>query len=142
MKPYRIAAKLLMLCAIILITNMNPRCTDPGEYRPRFDSLSPPPSPPNLISPSNDTLITYDHPYPHIIILIWSETSGAEHYELQVSTSTDFSGVVGIVGPDTLHAYELPSGGHRYWRVRAYAQAWEWYTDWSDVWHFVTWYAP
>jgi hypothetical protein len=141
-KPYQIAAKLLVLCAIIMITNMNPRCTDPDEYGPHFDSLNPPPPPPNLIIPPNDTMIIYDHPYPHIINLIWSKVSGAEHYELQISMSTNFSGVIVMVETDTVHAYELPSGDHRYWRVRAYAQAWEWYTDWTDVWHFATWYTP
>lgn len=125
-----------------LFTNMNPGCTNLDEYNSRFDSLSPPPPPSSLINLPNDTIITNDYVYPHDINFIWHKVSGPEHYELQVPTSTGFLGVTNTIANDTVWVYELISSGHRYWRVKAFAQAWELYTDWINVWHFVTWYIP
>ncbi|KPK63462.1 hypothetical protein AMJ83_06705 [candidate division WOR_3 bacterium SM23_42] len=136
--------KFMAVFIIVILANFNPGCKDPHEYQPLFDSLYPPPAAPNPISPENDTVIWYGQwdPYPNNLDLVWSSVDGTEYYELQVSTSTDFTGVTSENVYDTVYTYQIETGGHRYWRLRAYAREWEWYTDWTETWHFTTWYSP
>ncbi len=93
-----------------------------------------PPSPPQLLSPSNGEYLSSSPQ------LMWNESTdmyaGVDHYEIQVSTTSDFSNIV--VEDSTLStSYTLPqlADGTYYWRVRAVDSVGNIGT-WSDVFSF------
>jgi len=129
---------------LFLLVNINHiACKNPHDYEPQFDSLYPPPVPPQLISPVNDTVIVYYEPYPHDIVLEWNPIVEAEYYQLQiVNDSTQFLEAPVIKIESTSMVNTLIHKGFYYWHVRAYNHEWTWFTDWSETWHFYTWYCP
>ncbi|MEK7327755.1 MAG: hypothetical protein AAB217_21120, partial [Chloroflexota bacterium] len=95
-----------------------------------FDSPNPP-SMPTLLSPANSATVTNGQP-----TLDWSDSSpGADHYEVQISTSATFASVLGRGRggrtPASMYMPEvaLPLGTY-YWRVRAVNSSGQ-FSNWS-----------
>lgn len=138
----------LLMNMVVIITGIallysNRGCRDPYDFEPVFDSLSAPPPAPQLLSPENGRVFWYDmwNQYPNDIELRWSSVADAQNYELQVSTNSAFP-----EEPDrvysTTYIFTVQKNGRYYWRVRAYNRSWTWYTEWSDVFYFLTAYSP
>jgi hypothetical protein len=133
----------ILAAALFFFFTQNPGCKNPNEYQPTFDSLYHPPPAPELISPSNDTSIWYQAPFPHEVILKWSYVEGAEYYQLQFSNDS-----MSLPDARMINAYvcsttiELNRNGYYFWHVRAYNRKWTWYTEWSKIWHFGVFYSP
>jgi photosystem II stability/assembly factor-like uncharacterized protein/fibronectin type 3 domain-containing protein len=98
-----------------------------------FTTLSPTLDPPDLVSPTDDatdqnTSLTLD----------WDAVTGATHYEVQLSTSSNFTTT--IVNQSTTNTYfdvtGLSENTEYFWRVRAEDDDSE--SDWSQVWSFTT----
>ncbi len=133
----------ILLPIMIICLNFNISCKNPNEYEPPFDSLYPPPSAPQLISPRNDTSIWFQTPYPHDVKLKWSVVEDVEYYQLQVANDTTALPYAPLVNAEVCStAYTVSRNGFYFWRVRAYNHKWTWYTDWSTTWHFGVFYAP
>jgi hypothetical protein len=99
----------------------------------QFATVGIPPAP-VLVSPSNEA-----QNIPTSLTLSWNDAAGAETYQLQVATVSDFSAtlanVTGIVNTE----YEitgLDNDRTYYWRVRATNQFGD--GEWSQVWSFST----
>lgn len=78
-----------------------------------------PPAAPALISPANNAMNVSLTP-----VLDWSDVTGADSYQLQVSTSSSFTTNVISIGTLTASSYSVPSGvlssnTQYYWRVTA-----------------------
>lgn len=130
----------LLIYCLIAFLHYNAACKNPHNYEP-FDSLYPPPAPPILIFPPNDTIIVYYEPFPHDIIFEWNSVEDAESYQLQVvNDTTQLVNAPVIKITDTSTIYTLPRKDHYYWRVRAYSPKWEWFTNWSETRHFYAYY--
>ncbi|MEO0190329.1 MAG: hypothetical protein ABIL18_05055, partial [candidate division WOR-3 bacterium] len=124
--------------------NLGGGCKNPHDYEPKFDSLYPPPAPPQLISPKNDTAIWYGTPFPHNVLLTWSSVNGAEYYQLEI-VKDDSSALTGenLIDVDySSYNFTINRNGYYFWRVRAYSRNWTWYTEWSVVYHFGAFYSP
>ncbi len=73
-------------------------------------------------------------------VLNWNQAELADHYQLQLSTSSDFSTI--ILDTDNLEAlmYEVTDSLNHltnyYWRVRGKSEIGD--GDWSDIWSFTT----
>ena len=91
----------------------------------RFDG----PLPPNLVSPPNDTLIIENN----TPTIVWNSSTFAVSYDLNVSSSSDFSAVefTGIFTDTTVTSSVLWKNGTYYWRVRAQNSV-EFWGDWSS----------
>lgn len=92
-----------------------------------------PPSPPNLILPSNGSVNIVINP-----TLKWTQVNGTTNYHLQVSIDSNFSSLV--LNDSTIQTNEktiqLQSQTKYYWRVRAKNNAgWSLF---SQVWSFTT----
>ena len=68
-----------------------------------------PPAPTGLTATSGDGSITWS----------WDEVAGATGYQVQVSTSEDFSGAETMDVEGTSHAMDVDAGATAYLRVRA-----------------------
>ncbi len=131
------------LFIIIFFSSINSGCKNPNEYKPPFDSLSPPPSAPQLISPKNDTVMYYQTPHPHDVTLKWSVVDDAQYYLLQIANdSTTLSDVDEINVETDSCIYTVTRNSFYFWRVRAYSRKWTWYTEWSETRHFGAFYSP
>ncbi len=140
-----IFAQTFLLIFVAVVSGINNYgCKDPHEYKPHFDSLCPPPNPPQLISPRNDTSFWYETNFPHNIVLRWNSVEDAENYELQIvrGDTTLFQHTEVIQVEETDLVYTITGNGIYYWHVRAYSRKWTWYTNWSETWHFGAYYAP
>lgn len=126
----------LFLFAILVISM---QCKNPFDQGPGDDDLLPPPGPPALISPANKSTI-YD-PWPMAIQLEWSAVEGAEVYEVEVASDSTFTGAKPVSAATPGYTYTIAHDDTSYWRVRAYSTKWEWYTEWSEVWKFIS-YSP
>ncbi len=133
----------ILFIILIICISFDVSCKNPKEFEPPFDSLSPPPPAPQLISPRNDTAIYYQTPYPHDIKLKWGVVEDVEYYQLQIANDTTTLPLAPLVNVEVCStAYEISRNGFYFWRVRAYNRKWTWYTDWSQTWHFGAFYAP
>lgn len=92
------------------------------------------PSPPTLLSPSNDATGVSTNP-----TLSWNASSGATSYQIQVSTDSNFRTIVfdqsEITGTSQV-VNGLHGGVLHYWRVNATNAVGT--SQWSDVWNFTT----
>ena len=124
----------LIICLLSLST---PGCKNPEEFKPEFDSLIPPPGPPSLLYPPDDTTFWLEqwNPKPDSVELQWSSVEGAQYYELQIANDTLFR-VDKVQVYKNSYIFILSDTGQYFWRVRAYNRAWEWYTAWSEIWSF------
>ena len=99
---------------------------------------SVPPSAPNLLSPTNNSSGVSLNPALH-----WNSISSALAYNLQVSTTEDFSNLIinqiGLAEPFYLTS-SLAYSSTYYWRVAATNSTGS--SGWSEVWNFTTSLAP
>lgn len=135
-KKYLIV-QFLIIILLFFITSSNIRCKSPEEYKPKFDSLMPPPDPPTLIAPPNDTGIVAFVPID--LTFEYSLVENAEFYEIEVSSDSTFNSYDKFQCNHTSYTTTWDSYGKFYWRVRAASHIWTWYTDWSNIWHFQVW---
>ncbi len=122
------------MIALAFLTLAPPGCRDPHEYEPPFDSLTPPPQAPTLVSPANNTIFLYDqlNPYPNDIEMSWHAVPGTEYYELKIDDNPELPGKAERV-MDTVFIFVVRENGRYYWKVRAYSRNWTWYTNWSET---------
>jgi hypothetical protein len=133
----------VFLALTITLMVSNAGCKNPNEYKPPFDSLYPPPSAPQLISPKNDTVIYYQTPFPHDIKLKWGVVEDVEYYQLQIANDSTILPDANPVNVEVCSTfYAVSKNGFYFWRVRAYNRKWTWYTEWSETWHFGAIYSP
>ena len=95
---------------------------------------------PVLVSPLNNAVNV-----PLTPSLDWNNVSGAASYEMQISTTSDFSIIVLDVPGLVNSGYSVPGGNLinntlYYWRVKAHNAGGD--SPWSDVWNFTTAPAP
>jgi hypothetical protein len=89
---------------------------------------------PTLLTPANDS-----RGMPLTQMLTWSGVTGATSYQLQVSTSSNFSTYLVNQSGLTATQYELTgltNGAKYYWRVRS--QLGSNNSNWSTIWNFTT----
>lgn len=111
------------------------RCMDPNEYKPEDPPQKiDPPEGPSALLPVQDTLFRCE--YHCWVTLDWTEVDSAEGYEFQVDTDSSFAASYPYQGqfpPTSFFATCFPPVTTYFFRVRAYSDAWTWYTDWSEV---------
>ena len=142
------AIKGFLILFITALFSTNPGCKDPYEFAPEPDTLIPPPNPPRLVSPPDDTgYVLTNIPGLDVVQIdfIWNAIIDAEYYEFHISSESTFN--------DTLtRIYELSYNtldsiftrsciGDHFWRVRASSPGWTWHTDWSETRRFRIWYS-
>jgi hypothetical protein len=90
---------------------------------------------PALTSPANGVTMV-----PTSTTLSWGAVSGAQTYDLQVSTSSSFSTIFldNISTGTSAPVSGLANGTTYYWRVRATTSSQTPISDWSSVWSFTT----
>ena len=110
-------------------------CMDPDEYKPEGPpEKTDPPEGPSVLLPAQDTLFRCE--YYRSVLLNWTGVEGAQGYEFQVDRDSTFSASFpyqGFFPPYSFQAFCFPPITTYYFRVRAYSEAWIWYTDWSDT---------
>ena len=105
---------------------------------PTFTPTPPTPDAPLLVSPLNDATVADLYP-----LMDWSDVGGADHYELQVATTSSFTPTssIRLDQPVTASTFKLLSplsqGVTYYWHVRAYNGLGQSGT-WSEIWDFQT----
>jgi hypothetical protein len=122
-----------LLCSVVLFTCLYTSCKDPNDFEPEFDSLIPPPDPPELLSPENGYVFMRLGCY---VRLEWAEIEQANLYfvEYQIDTFPAY-----VKQRDSTF-YDVIMDEYRYgihtWRVKASSPYWEWMTDYSELWQF------
>lgn len=91
------------------------------------------PSAPQLISPANDST-----GLPFFGSLLWSQSTGAETYHVQLATNADFTGAIldSTLSTTTVGFIGLAAHVKHYWRVQASNAAG--LGPWSPTWNFTT----
>lgn len=100
----------------------------------RFNTAQAVPSTPILLSPTNGATNQSTS-----LLFSWNAAANADHYWLQISTSSSFSTIV--IGDSTITSTShqvnyLSNGTQYYWRVKAMNSSGE--SGWSTVWDFTT----
>jgi hypothetical protein len=127
---------LVFLMAFIVIAIVASfSCMDPNDYKPDDPPQKiDPPEGPSALLPEQDTVFRSE--YSHWVTFDWTEVDSAQGYEFQVCTDSTFYGAFpyqGQIPPVSFCAMCFPPITTYFFRVRAYSDAWTWYTDWSNV---------
>lgn len=129
-------AALTAVCFIALL-GFSLQCRDPNDWKPG-DPQEPPPEPPELYKPAEDTIFFGVPGYS--VTFEWEEISGYQvMYDIQTDTAVDFSTATIHSASSSPASFFLERYGYKtdyYCRVRAGSPAWTWYTDWSAARHF------
>lgn len=124
----------LILLAAIWVASLG-GCMDPFEYDPGGPPVkTDPPAGPGALLPVQDALFRCE--YYAVVVLDWTFVTGAQGYEFQVSTDSTFAlsyPYQGQYPPVQFYARCIPPITTYHFRVRAYSDAWTWYTDWSEI---------
>jgi hypothetical protein len=119
--------------SIALLANFS--CMDPNEYKPEDPPQKiDPPEAPSVLLPVQDTLFRCE--YSRWVTLDWTAVDGAEGYEFGVDTDSGFASSLlyqGYFPPTSFSAVCFPPITTYFFRVRAYSDAWTWYTEWSEL---------
>ena len=142
------AIKVTSVLFIVALFSVNPGCKDPYEFAPEPDTLIPPPNPPRLVSPPDDTgYVVTNIPGLDVVQIdfIWNAIIDAEYYEFHISSEPTFIDTltaIYILSYNTLDSVFTRSNiGDHYWRVKASSPRWTWFTDWSETRRFRIWYS-
>ncbi len=104
----------------------------PALFWEEVTAVPPPPITVALSSPANEQT-----GLPVRDTLRWQKSDRIDEYQLQISTSEDFSNLIAdSTLSDSKFAYELEYETTWYWRVKALYMTGE--GDWSDIWSFET----
>ncbi len=138
------AIKVTSVLFIVALFSANPGCKDPYEFAPEPDTLIPPPNPPRLIYPPDDTGYVKTTANPTLQIdFLWNAIIAAEYYEFHISSESTFNDSftrIYELSYNTLNITGVSTGDH-FWRVRASSSRWTWFTDWSEVRFFRVWFS-
>ena len=78
MKLLNAVVKIAFLYVLSLAIYVQPSCKDPNEFKPDFDSLIPPPAPPQLLSPEEGHFFMIESiPFYCFIRLTWTDIDQA-----------------------------------------------------------------
>lgn len=128
MKEKRVSRFLLLSIISLLFALVS--CKDKMPVGP--SSKGPVPNAPKLVNPINNATNL-----PSMLTFRWDSVSTAQSYEVEISSSTDFSSPEidkkNISQPSLVFS-DLQKGTQYYWRVRAINQNGN--SGWSDVWSF------
>ncbi|MGB7055650.1 MAG: hypothetical protein WBE28_10060 [bacterium] len=123
----------MVIMTIILMACFG--CMDPDEYKPEDPpQKTDPPLGPSALLPLQDALFRSE--YYCAVTLDWTTVDGARGYEFQVDMDSSFTSSYPYQGqfpPASFSAVCFPPVTTYFFRVRAYSDAWTWYTDWSEV---------
>lgn len=135
--PIRSWVTALVAVCLVILLGLGLQCRDPHDWQPG-DPQTPPPDPPVLYLPAEDTIFFGVVGYS--VVFDWEEIPGYQvQYEIQTDTAADFSTAVShstSSSPMSLFLKRYSVKTNYYGRVRAGSPAWTWYTDWSPTHHF------
>jgi len=137
-----------LILSITALFIINTGCKDPYEFAPEPDTLIPPPNPPRLVYPPDDTgYVLTNIPGLDVVQIefIWNAIIDAEYYEFHISSEPTFNDTLTRIyelSYNTLDSiFTRSSTGDHFWRVKASSPRWTWFTDWSEVRRFRIWYS-
>ncbi len=137
-----------LILSITALFIINTGCKDPYEFAPEPDTLIPPPNPPRLVYPPDDTgYVLTNIPGLDVVQIefIWNAIIDAEYYEFHISSEPTFNDTLTRIyelSYNTLDSiFTRSSTGDHFWRVKASSPSWTWFTDWSEVRRFRIWYS-
>ena len=134
MKGYRFI-KGIAVFVIILKLSINSYCKKPDENKPDGDTLLPPPPPPQLLTPP-DSFVHMPFGSPRLIIS-WESITEAEVYEINFVSEKSGEWTLKLDTSALIQNWADTTLFDKYkWKVRAYSSKWDYYTLWSEVWHF------
>ncbi|MCX7995916.1 MAG: hypothetical protein N3A65_09150 [candidate division WOR-3 bacterium] len=106
-------------------------CKNPDKYRPDYDSLLPPPPPPLLLSPP-DSFVHMPLVSGNRLLISWEHIEDAEIYEIHLIGENHPEWTIELDTNFLAQNWANIALFDKYtWKVRAYSQKWEYYTDWS-----------
>jgi len=98
MKVSFLILKIVLISLVILSVTFNSGCKDPDEYAPPTDSLIPPPAAPQPLYPPLDMSYWFgqgDQGWQLVVVVLeWTPVEGAQHYELELASTTSFGSSV------------------------------------------------
>ena len=126
----------------VKVRGVGPSASITGDYSSMllFGPTTTPPAP-ALITPPDNALISAStsDSKPYLVFFSWSASPGADNYDLEVSTATDFTNLIEIDRDPTLTTATVNLGcGNYYWRVRAIPNGQSSSEVWSSVRSFST----
>ncbi|MEO0122740.1 MAG: hypothetical protein ABIL69_01885 [candidate division WOR-3 bacterium] len=134
MKKLKIIFPILYFVSVILLI-IHSDCKNPDEYKPKGDSLLPPPAPPRLLTPP-DSFVHMPFGSPRLIIS-WENIEDAEIYEINFVAEKGRTWTLQLDTNALIQSWADTLLFDKYkWKVRAYSSKWDYYTNWSEEWHF------
>ncbi len=127
---------IILFFTLVLILSIKSNCKSPDKYKPPQDSLLPPPSPPELLTPP-DSFVHMPFVGGNRLLISWEHIDGAETYEINFVSEKHGEWTLQIDTNMLTQNWAETSRVDKYaWKVRAYGPEWDYYTDWSALRHF------